>query len=38
MTPISPQQLSEWLADPTRPRPVRVDVREPWEFQTCRVY
>jgi rhodanese-related sulfurtransferase len=37
MTQISPRQLSEWLADPVRRRPALVDVREPWEFQICRI-
>lgn len=37
MTQISPRQLSDWLADPNRPRPVLLDVREPWEFQICRI-
>ena len=33
MQRLSPVQLSEWLADPRRPKPVMLDVREPWEFQ-----
>jgi len=37
MTQISPRQLSDWLADPKRSRPVLVDVREPWELQICRI-
>jgi len=35
MNQIRPAQLSEWLADASRARPVLLDVREPWEFQTC---
>ena len=35
MNQLRPVQLSEWLADASRPRPVLLDVREPWEFQTC---
>ncbi|MSQ69851.1 MAG: sulfurtransferase [Betaproteobacteria bacterium] len=35
MKQITPRQLSEWLADPGRPSPVLLDVRELWEFQTC---
>jgi rhodanese-related sulfurtransferase len=27
----------EWLADPQRAKPVLLDVREPWEFETCRI-
>jgi rhodanese-related sulfurtransferase len=37
MTQLTPQQLTEWLADSGRPRPVMLDVREPWEFQICRI-
>lgn len=28
-------QLAEWLADESRPAPVLLDVREPWEFELC---
>ncbi len=35
MKQISPAELSSWLADPARPGPLLLDVREPWEFQTC---
>ena len=35
MNQLRPVQLSEWLADASRARPVLLDVREPWEFQTC---
>jgi rhodanese-related sulfurtransferase len=35
MKQISPQQLSEWLSDKSRPAPVLLDVRELWEFQLC---
>lgn len=34
---ILPQQLKEWLADPSRERPVLLDVRQPWEFEICRL-
>lgn len=37
MKNLSPQDLAGWLADPARPRPVLLDVREPWEFDTCRI-
>ena len=37
MTQISPAQLSAWLAAPDGAKPVLLDVREPWEFQTCRL-
>ncbi len=29
--------LAEWLADQNRARPLLLDVREPWEFTTCRL-
>ena len=35
MNQLRPAQLAEWLADAARARPVLLDVREPWEFQTC---
>lgn len=34
---LSAPDLSGWLADPARPRPLLLDVREPWEFATCRI-
>jgi len=34
---IAPTELSAWLSDPARRRPQLLDVREPWEFQTCRI-
>lgn len=37
MQQLAPAKLAEWLADPSRPRPVLLDVREPWEFQTCHI-
>lgn len=35
MQQISAHQLSEWLADPGRERPVLLDVRESWEYELC---
>ena len=35
MRQVSAPQLQEWLADPQRGKPVLLDVREPWEFETC---
>lgn len=35
MRNLSPAELAAWLDDPARPDPVLLDVREPWEFQTC---
>lgn len=37
MRQISAPELAAWLADPTRPAPVLLDVREPWEFSTCHI-
>jgi rhodanese-related sulfurtransferase len=37
MRQISPSQLKEWLADSQRPKPLLLDVREAWEFETCRI-
>ena len=37
MKQIAPAELAAWLGDPQRPRPVLLDVREPWEFQTCSI-
>lgn len=37
MQHLSAQQVAEWLADPTREKPVLLDVREPWEYQTCHI-
>ena len=37
MTQISAAELSAWLAASDEPKPVLLDVREPWEFHTCRL-
>ena len=37
MQQITPAQLKEWLDDPARNNPVLIDVREPWEFELCRI-
>ena len=37
MTNVTPAELRAWLADPERPAPLLLDVREPWEFATCRI-
>jgi len=34
---LTPAELAAWLADPARPDPLLLDVREAWEFQTCRI-
>ena len=33
----SAPDLASWLADKTRPHPMLLDVREPWEFAICRL-
>lgn len=30
-------ELAAWIADPARPRPVLLDVREAWEYQKCQI-
>lgn len=37
MQHISVTELAQWLADPDRVNPLLLDVREDWEFQTCRI-
>ena len=34
---LSPPALHDWLNDPSRPRPLLLDVREPWEHELCRI-
>jgi rhodanese-related sulfurtransferase len=37
MQTITAPELAAWLADASRAKPVLLDVREPWEFQTCHI-
>ena len=37
MQHIRARELADWLADENRQNPVLLDVREPWEFETCRI-
>ncbi len=37
MQHLTPAELAAWLADPEREPPLLLDVREPWEYQTCRL-
>jgi rhodanese-related sulfurtransferase len=37
LKPITVTELAHWLADAQRPKPVLLDVREPWEVQICRM-
>lgn len=37
MQTVTAPQLAAWLADESKPKPVLLDVREPWEFETCHI-
>lgn len=37
MQQLTAVQLKEWLDDSSRPPPVLIDVREPWEFDVVRI-
>jgi rhodanese-related sulfurtransferase len=37
MRQIRCTELAEWLADENRPKPLLLDVREPWEIELCRI-
>ena len=37
MEVISAIELAEWLADPSREKPVLLDVREPNEYEICHI-
>jgi len=37
MNQLTAPELAAWLADPSRPRPLLLDVREPWEFEKCQI-
>lgn len=37
MKQIAPTELAGWLADAGRDKPLLLDVREPWEWQTARI-
>ncbi|SMP59902.1 rhodanese-like domain-containing protein [Noviherbaspirillum suwonense] len=37
MQHLSAPELAQWLADDARPQPVLLDVREPWEYETCHI-
>lgn len=34
---IAPPTLKDWLDDSSRKAPVLLDVREPWEFEFCKI-
>lgn len=37
MQQITALQLDAWLRDGGRSKPLLLDVREPWEFEACRI-
>jgi rhodanese-related sulfurtransferase len=37
MQQLTAPELAAWLADPARQRPLLLDVRENWEFETCHI-
>jgi rhodanese-related sulfurtransferase len=37
MKQITPAELAGWLAEKERSKPLLLDVREAWEFQTCSI-
>jgi rhodanese-related sulfurtransferase len=37
MQHLTAPQLADWIADASRPTPVLLDVREPWEYETCHI-
>lgn len=37
MQQLPPRELRAWLDDAARAKPFLLDVREPWEFETCRI-
>ena len=37
MQMMTAPELAAWLADDTRAKPVLLDVRENWEFETCHI-
>ena len=37
MEHVTAPDLAAWLGDPKRARPLLLDVRENWEFETCKI-
>jgi rhodanese-related sulfurtransferase len=37
MQTMTAPELAVWMADESRAKPVLLDVREPWEYQTCHI-
>ena len=34
---VTPREVADWQRDTSRPAPVLVDVREPWETAICQI-
>ena len=37
MQHLTTPELAAWIENAARQKPVLLDVREPWEFRTCRI-
>jgi rhodanese-related sulfurtransferase len=37
MQHITASELAAWMSDASRAQPLLLDVREPWEYQTCHI-
>lgn len=37
MQHVTAPELAAWIADPARPTPTLLDVREQWEYDTCHI-
>ncbi|MBI3714276.1 MAG: sulfurtransferase [Burkholderiales bacterium] len=37
MQHIKPAELAQYLADSEKKQPLLLDVREPWEYETCHI-
>jgi rhodanese-related sulfurtransferase len=37
MEHINATELAQWLADSSKKMPLLLDVREPWEYETCHI-
>lgn len=37
MKSLSATELADWLGDSNREQPLLLDVREPWEYEICRI-
>lgn len=35
MRHLNAPELAGWIADADRPQPLLLDVRQPWEYETC---